>query len=59
MNIFSNKVKIQKLVDNDLRAASMTEFNYNDLKIRIEMVNRNKIIMRLDRADISHDKSSN
>ncbi len=36
MNIFSDKVKIQKLVDNDLKAASMTEFNYNDLKIRIE-----------------------
>jgi hypothetical protein len=36
MNIFSDKVKIQKLVDNDLKAADMTEFNYNDLKNRIE-----------------------
>ena len=36
MNIFSNKVKIQKLVDNDLKAVGMTEFNYNDLKSRIE-----------------------
>ena len=36
MNIFSDKVKIQKLVDNDLKAADMTEFNYDDLKNRIE-----------------------
>jgi hypothetical protein len=36
MNIFSDKVKIQKLVDNDLKAADMTEFNYSDLKSRIE-----------------------
>ena len=36
MNIFSDKVKIQKLVDNDLKTAGMTEFNYNDLKNRIE-----------------------
>jgi hypothetical protein len=36
MNIFSDTVKIQKLVDNDLKAAGLTEFNYNDLKNRIE-----------------------
>ena len=36
MNIFSDKVKIQKLVDTDLKAAGMTEFNYDDLKSRIE-----------------------
>ena len=35
MNIFSVKVKIQKL-DTDLKAEGMTEFNYNDLKSRIE-----------------------
>jgi hypothetical protein len=36
MNIFSDGVKIQKLVDNDLEAAGMTEFDYNDPKSRIE-----------------------
>jgi len=36
MNIFSNKVKIQKLVYTDLKAASITEFNYYDIKSRIE-----------------------
>jgi hypothetical protein len=36
MNIFSNKVKIQKLVYNDLKAASMAELNYYDIKSRIE-----------------------
>ena len=36
MNIFSDKVKIKKLVDNDFKVAGMTEFNYNDLKNRIE-----------------------
>ncbi len=36
MNTFSDKVKIQKLVHNDLKNAGMTEFYYNDLKNRIE-----------------------
>ena len=37
MNIFSNKVKIQKLVYNDLKAASMAELI---LKVGLKMVNR-------------------
>ena len=36
MTIFFDNVKIQNLVDNDLKAAGITEFNYNDLKSRIE-----------------------
>ena len=36
MKIFSAKVKIKKLVDNDLKAAGMTELNNNDPKNRIE-----------------------
>ncbi len=36
MNRFSDKVKIQKPVHNDLKAAGMTQFNYDDLKNRIE-----------------------
>ena len=45
MNIFSDKVKIQKLVDNDLKAEVMTSLITMILKIGLKMVNRNKIIM--------------
>ena len=36
MNIFSDKVKVQKLVGKDLKAGCVIEFDYDDLKNRIE-----------------------
>jgi hypothetical protein len=54
-------VKVQKLVDNDLKAAGVTDFmiNYDDLKSRIENGKRELSYNVTGRTNLTQDNSSN
>jgi hypothetical protein len=54
-------VKVQKLVDNDLKAAGVTDFmiNYDDLKSRIENGKRELRYNVTGRTNLTQDNSSN